>query len=194
MSAIQTTNLNTLTLGGNSTGNIIIDTAGAPINIGSTNATTLNLGHTVTGTTNVNGGNVNLNGNTNVSSGNTFTVVSGQAAITGQNSGGATTLRVNNHTSGGSIAVFQNAATDVFSILNGGNVAATKELSVLGNVSAGTTTSLTPLFVDGQNSKGRSAFVVDQTASSSNDILSASSSGVTKFTIANNGNITTLGF
>lgn len=91
------------------------------LGIGTANTTVLNLG-VGTATTNVIGGNIVLTGNTSVSSGNTFTVTSGEAVITGQNSGAATTLRVNNHTSTGSIFVAQDAATPIFTIADGGSV------------------------------------------------------------------------
>ncbi|MBP7832294.1 MAG: hypothetical protein KA035_00810 [Candidatus Levybacteria bacterium] len=91
------------------------------LGIGTANTTVLNLG-VGTATTNVIGGNIVLTGNTSVSSGNTFTVSSGEAVVTGQSGGSATTLRVNNHTSTGSIFVAQDAATDIFTVGDGGNV------------------------------------------------------------------------
>lgn len=78
---------------------------------------------------------MNLNGNTNVASGNSFTVVSGEVAITGRNVGSTTTLRVNNHTSTANIAEFQDAGTSVFTIADGGNITATQNLTVGGSAS-----------------------------------------------------------
>jgi hypothetical protein len=57
------------------------------------------------------------------------------------------------------------------------------------NVGGSSNNVITTLSVDGQNSRGRAAFIVDQTASSNNDILSASASGTTRFVIKNNGNV-----
>ncbi|MDO8335496.1 MAG: hypothetical protein Q7T74_01785, partial [Candidatus Saccharibacteria bacterium] len=168
--SLQTTAKQTLTLGGGDTGNISIDTASAnSIAIGAT-SNNITLGHITTATTNISGGNINLNGNTNVASGNDFTVVSGETIFTGAAAGGLTTFKVNNHTSGGSIAVFQNAAVDVFTITNGGGVTATNTLTI-----------------SGSRLGGAAGLIVNQGGASTNDIFAASSSGVTKFTIKNDG-------
>ncbi len=49
------------------------------------------------------------------------------------------------------------------------------------------------LHVQGGNTGGNAAFIVNQTGASANDIFSASASGTTKFTIGNNGNLVATG-
>lgn len=62
-----------------------------------------------------------------------------------------------------------------------------------GGVGIGTTSPLTSLHVDGINSAGRAALIVDQTAANVNDIFAASSAGVLKFKIANDGTASSAG-
>lgn len=170
---LQTTAMQTLTLGGSTTGDIVIDSnSGNSITIGATN-NTITLGHTVTATTNISGGNINFNGNAAVSSGNTLTVVSGELAVTGRTSGTATTLRVNNHTSTGSIFVAQDAATAVFTIADGGAIThdftgTTTDAFTINAASLSTGTALT---LAGPTSTG----VTDHFVKISSDIGSASS-------------------
>lgn len=62
-----------------------------------------------------------------------------------------------------------------------------------GHVGIGTSSPLARLHVRGGNTGGNAAFIVDQTGSSANDILTASASGTTKFIVHNDGSIQTAG-
>src|SRR3990167_112825 len=82
----------------------LLDTATAvALNIGTTNATA-----------------INLNQNTTIAAGKTFTVTSALTSLTGATSGDA--LNVSNSTSTGNIAVFKDNATAVATIADGGAI------------------------------------------------------------------------
>ncbi len=96
-------------------------------------------------------------------------------------------------------ATTENISLTGFSISGGNDLYIEDQLGVNGNayfdgtvgvvglVGIGTTNSLTTLHVDGTTSKGNAAFILDQTANSLNDIFAASSSGITRFRLTNNG-------
>ena len=98
----------------------LIDSSGT-LNIGTSTATGVTLGNTSINT-NITGSNVFITGNTSISANDTFSVVSGAAAITGFNSANSTpTLRIDSHSSGASPLVVQSGGTTVFTIANGGS-------------------------------------------------------------------------
>ncbi len=59
-----------------------------------------------------------------------------------------------------------------------------------GNIGIGTTNPLALLHIEGGNTGGNAVAIFNQIGSSNNDIFTASSAGITKFTIANDGTIT----
>lgn len=61
------------------------------------------------------------------------------------------------------------------------------------NFGLGTTSPLATLHIKGGKSGGNAAAIFDQIGASTNDILTASASGVTRFTVHNDGSIQTIG-
>jgi len=166
-----------LTVESNGANNLVLDTgsAGGSVNIGTTNATSVNLGIS-TGADNFYGSQINNYGNVAIEAGNTLDIVSGSASITGASSGGANTLTVNNHTSGGSPLVVENANTPVFTIANGGNITATNNFTVQGSggLTIGSSTNNGQLIL---NSGNTTTTVVSGVPSSSVTVTLPTSSG-----------------
>ena len=95
-----------------------------------------------------------------------------------------------NDTSAGNISLLNDYASGKILLTAGGHSTADLAIDSTGNVGIGTTTPTAPLFVRGAYGSN-DAFTVDQR--NSGNILSASASGTTRFTLANNGNITATG-
>ncbi|PIZ97537.1 MAG: hypothetical protein COX79_02185, partial [Candidatus Levybacteria bacterium CG_4_10_14_0_2_um_filter_36_16] len=194
---IGATAMNKLQLGDASTGDLVFAPAnaaamtiksGGNVGIGTTNPTTGKL-HVV-GTygiaTEVAYAGTEVTGNYSLNIINSDTTTNNRSNIwfgDGTSGAGAIIGAVHtNHTSDYADINFATRSTDGF--LDRMRILAT------GNVGIGTTAPTALLHVNGGTSGGNAAAIVNQTGASGNDILSASASGTTRFTLANNGSIT----
>ncbi len=96
-----------------------------------------------------------------------------------------------------------NNNTNSLDLLNGGNLGFYTSLSGIsglntnpalyinnnGNIGIGTSTSNSLLTLAGGTTGGNAALIINQTGANTNDIFTASSSGTTKLTLTNNGNL-----
>ncbi len=178
---IQSTRNNSLTLGGNTTGNIIL----RPTN----GAGRLTIIHGTTGT----GGVTLQDSETNLAdkhsrlrvahydnSEEPVTLIFGESNATQNN------IYI------GGISASENAATEIdfLTALNNTTLSGTRRMRIMsnGDVSIGNTvTPLAKLHVEGGDQGGNAAVIFNQIGPSTNDIFAASSSGVTKFVIKNDG-------
>ncbi|MBI2032008.1 MAG: hypothetical protein HYT08_05355, partial [Candidatus Levybacteria bacterium] len=186
--SIQSTAQRTLTIGGDTTGEIIIKQSNnnlfrAP---GGTN-TFVGLSSGNTGTNNTALGNAALQNVTG--SGNTAIGVSAGTQGVPLTSGSNNTFigylsQTSSNSINGSTALGYNAIVGASNRLVLGGTGANYVWAGIG-----TTTPTALLDLQGGNQGGNAALIINQTGASTNDILAASTSGTTKFRITNGGNL-----
>jgi parallel beta-helix repeat protein len=197
--AFSTGNLFSLTENNGGTQHLTIDDAGN-FNLNGTSATK-DSGNTIYGSTAANGtlflisttnstkGAVYFQSTSNYVDGSNNLQLAGDATFSGNNIGIGTTANSGSNLrfSGSSnIDVFSNVGTTLLTIENKG-VGGPASTYIEGKLGVGTST-LTGIgnFVGG-NTGGNAAFIINQTGASGNDIFAASTSGITKFVIKNDG-------
>lgn len=110
--------------------------------------------------------------------------------------GGGAAMQFSNKSTGGGDWYFRAGATGTSTPAGGislaNNSAYWWSIDSTGLMSVGSNAATNPkaqLYVSGGSQGGNAALIVDQTGASTNDILTASASGSTRFTITNNGNM-----
>ncbi|MDO8335762.1 MAG: hypothetical protein Q7T74_03205, partial [Candidatus Saccharibacteria bacterium] len=183
--SIQSVRNNTLTLGGDTTGNIVL----APLNGGGTTASVsiknssllpTTDGSYEIGSSSLSWYGIHLSGNLNLYNGNTANPLpSSGAAI---RMAAQSNIRWRNNSDTADLVIQPN----------------TNDQLLMYNFSGygfGSSNNPTGFFqIEGGNKGGNAALIANQVGASSNDIFSASSSVVAKFTVSNSGGITAAGF